>query len=64
MHNIIIVYQCKNKFEHHIDQSISNVLVTYFYYTNFVEILYLAYHKLNEKVNNKYHFLLTIFLIN
>jgi hypothetical protein len=57
----VIVYQRKNKFEHDIDQSISNLLVTYSYCTNFFEILYLIYHKLNEKVNNKYHFLLTKF---
>jgi len=37
--------------EHNIHQSISSVLVTYFYYTNFFQILYSISHKLNGSIN-------------
>jgi hypothetical protein len=34
-------------FEHHIDKSISNILVTYFYYLENIQILYCVYNKPN-----------------
>jgi len=34
-------------FEHHIDKSISNIFVTYFYYLKIIQILYYVYNKLN-----------------
>jgi hypothetical protein len=33
------MFYCKNKFEHHIDQLISNLLIPYFYYSKVFEIL-------------------------
>jgi hypothetical protein len=34
-------------FEHHIDKSISNILVTFFYYFKNIQILYYVYNKPN-----------------
>jgi hypothetical protein len=34
-------------FEHHIDESISKILVTYFYYLKTIQILYYVYNKTN-----------------
>jgi hypothetical protein len=38
-------------FEKNIDQSISNILVTYFYYTKVFQILHSSYYKPNESIN-------------
>jgi hypothetical protein len=40
-------FLCKSCFEHHSDWSISNLLVTYFYYTKVIEIRYWTYQKPN-----------------
>jgi hypothetical protein len=36
---ISLNFLMKNRFEHHIDQSISNLLIPYFYYSKVFEIL-------------------------
>jgi hypothetical protein len=46
-HNIS-KFSCKNYFEDSIDSSISKLLITYFYYTKVIEILYSTYHKPNR----------------
>jgi hypothetical protein len=37
--------------EHNIQQSISSVFVTYFYYTKVFQILYLVSHKFNKRID-------------
>jgi hypothetical protein len=59
IHNIFN-FLCKNYFEHHIDQSISKLSVTYFYCTKVIEILYSTYHKPNGSLHG-FVFLLTKF---
>jgi hypothetical protein len=41
----------KSMKKHNIHQSISSVLVTYFYYTKVFQILYSISHKLNRSIN-------------
>jgi hypothetical protein len=38
-------------FEKHIGQSISNIFVTYFYYTKVFQILHLTYYKPNGSID-------------
>jgi len=47
----ISTLESKSRFEKNIYQSISSLLVTYFYYTNVFQKLYSTYYKLNVSVN-------------
>ncbi len=49
--SISLRFLTKKKFEHHIDQLISNVLITYFDYNKFSQIFYSIYHKFNGAPN-------------
>jgi len=44
-------FSYKSMKEHNIHQSISSVLITYFYYTKVFQILYSIRHKLNRSIN-------------
>jgi hypothetical protein len=43
--------ESKSRFEKNIYQSISSLLVTYFYYINVFQKLYSTYYKLNVSIN-------------
>jgi hypothetical protein len=49
-----------SRFEHHISETFSNIVLTYFYDTKVVQILYVTYHKLNAMTFFSY-FYFTIF---
>jgi hypothetical protein len=55
-------FLCKSCFEHHIDQSISNLIVIYFYYTKVIEITYSTYQKPNGGPNGLPFYLQNLFI--